>query len=53
MTRVVGGLRTFEQWKDYYGDLATQIDADDEWFLDQLVALRHPDPVFSVTSRAV
>ena len=56
---VIGGPRTFEQWEDYYGALAIQINEDDERFVDQLVAPGHPstpgytDPIFPVTGRSV
>lgn len=34
----VAGPRTFEQWQDYVGALEVRLDADDEAFVDALVA---------------
>jgi aryl-alcohol dehydrogenase-like predicted oxidoreductase len=39
---VIAGPRTLAQWQDYRGALDVTIDADDEVFVDSLVAPGHP-----------
>jgi len=42
VTSVLAGPRTLEQWTEYLGALEHAIDADDEAFIDRLVAPGHP-----------
>jgi len=55
---VIGGPRTLAQWIDYLGATTHVLSADDEAFVDALVAPGHAsthgytDPVYPVTGRA-
>ncbi len=42
VTSVLAGPRTLEQWTEYVGALEHALDADDEAFIDRLVAPGHP-----------
>lgn len=54
---VIAGPRTLAQWQDYVGALSLSLDADDEAFVDGLVAPGHAsthgytDPIYPVTGR--
>ena len=54
---IVAGPRTMAQWLDYEGALACTIDAEDEAFVDSLVAPGHPstpgynDPAYALEGR--
>jgi aryl-alcohol dehydrogenase-like predicted oxidoreductase len=55
---VIAGPRTLAQWNDYVGALPLRLDAEDEAFIDALVAPGHAstqgytDPIYPVTGRA-
>jgi aryl-alcohol dehydrogenase (NADP+) len=54
---VIAGPRTLAQWNDYVGAFPLRLDADDEAFVDALVAPGHAsthgytDPIYPVTGR--
>jgi aryl-alcohol dehydrogenase-like predicted oxidoreductase len=41
VSAVIPGPRTFEQWQEYVGALEHSLDADDEAFVDSLIAPGH------------
>jgi aryl-alcohol dehydrogenase-like predicted oxidoreductase len=57
VTAVIGGPRTLEQWEDYLTSLDYRFTAEDEAFLDGLVATGHPstpgynDPAYPIEGR--
>ena len=57
VSSVIAGPRTFAQWQDYFGALEVKMDANDEAFVDSLVATGHPstpgynDPVYPLNGR--
>lgn len=57
VTSVLVGPRTLEQWREYFGALKHRLDAEDEAFVDGLVARGHgstpgyTDPKYPVTGR--
>jgi aryl-alcohol dehydrogenase-like predicted oxidoreductase len=57
ITAVIGGPRTEEQWDDYLGALDYQFTAEDEAFIEGLVATGHPstpgynDPAYPIEGR--
>ena len=59
VSSVIGGPRTFEQWKDYFGALEIQLDEEDEKFVDILVPPGHPstpgysDPAYPICGRII
>ena len=58
VTAVIGGPRTEEQWDDYLGALDYRFTAEDEAFIDGLVAAGHPstpgynDPAYPLEGRS-
>jgi aryl-alcohol dehydrogenase-like predicted oxidoreductase len=58
VTSVIGGPRTEEQWDDYLGALDYRFMAEDEAFVDGLVAAGHPstpgynDPAYPLEGRS-
>ncbi len=57
VTSVIAGPRTLDQWRNYVESLAYPYDADDEAFMDSLVAPGHPstpgysDPAYPIEGR--
>jgi aryl-alcohol dehydrogenase (NADP+) len=57
VSSVIAGPRTLDQWNDYLAALDDRFDADDEAFINSLVAAGHPstpgysDPLYPVTGR--
>jgi len=57
VTAAIGGPRTLEQWEDYLGAVAYRCTAEDEAFIDSLVAPGHPstpgynDPAYPLEGR--
>jgi aryl-alcohol dehydrogenase (NADP+) len=57
VTSVIGGPRTEAQWDDYLGAIAYRFTAEDEAFVDRLVAPGHPstpgynDPAYPIEGR--
>lgn len=57
VTAAIGGPRTPEQWTDYLAALSVSLDAEDEAFIDGLVATGHPatpgynDPAYPIEGR--
>jgi len=57
ITAVIGGPPTEEQWDDYLGALHYQFTAEDEAFIEGLVATGHPstpgynDPAYPIEGR--
>ena len=58
ITAVIGGPRTQEQWDEYVDALSYEFSAEDEAFVDGLVATGHPstpgyyDPAYPIEGRS-
>jgi len=59
VSSLIAGPRTFEQWSDYLAAVGKTLDAEDEAFVDSLVAPGHPstpgysDPAYPFYGRVV